>query len=160
MNNTVNVEIIADYEPAYQNSGDACVDLIATKCIRNCPDQQWFKTGVKINLPDGYVALVFARSSISKKKLSLCNGVGVIDSGYNGEIQVRFNKTKKLDKYPDVSKMSEEKYEFFHNKYYYREGDRIAQMMVLPLPTINFLSVNTFIGETDRGKNGFGSTGN
>lgn len=148
----IDVEIISNYIPEYAHSTDACVDLVGVECIKDNSDAQWFRTGVKVNIPDGYVGLVFARSSISKKKLQLANGVGVIDSGYTGEIQVRFNKTR------DIHPSTKEYYEL-RELYYYNEGDRIAQMMIMPYPTINFVEVNEFSDNSIRGKDGFGSTG-
>lgn len=151
--NYVNVEIISEYIPQYSHQTDACVDLVGD-CIKDSPTEQWFKTGVKVNIPEGYVGLVFARSSISKKALQLANGVGVIDSGYTGEIQVRFRKTIQIHPSTPNAEMDD-----LYEELYYQNGDRVAQMMILPLPTINFIPVKEFNEPVERGDNGFGSTG-
>lgn len=139
----VNIETVHENAviPEYQNYGDAGMDLVATEKIKDNPFQLWFKTGLKIEIPNGYVGLIYPRSSISKKDLMLANSVGVIDSGFRGEVQVRFNKT-----------------DGFHS-YGYEVGDRIAQLIIIPYPQISFNEVDS-LEDTERGEGGFGSTGN
>jgi dUTP pyrophosphatase len=126
--------------PTYSKDGDAGMDLTATEIINNTTSQVTYGTGIAVEIPQGYVGLVFPRSSIRKMELELSNSVGVIDSGYRGEIQATFNKTNGL------------------NSVKYNVGDRICQIMILPYPKISFNVVNE-LSETERGDGGFGSTG-
>ena len=131
--------------PEYQNKGDAGMDLKAVEEIKDedKPDfAQWFRTGLKISVPEGYVGLIFPRSSISEKTLELANSVGVIDSGYTGEIQVRFNIPPTI---LGIDKL-------------YEVGDRIAQMIIMPYPKVEFVETESLNFDTSRGSGGFGST--
>ena len=78
--------------PSYAKDGDAGMDLIATSIISDTPTQITYGLGVALEIPKGFVGLVFPRSSIRKTGLQLSNSVGVIDSGYRGELQATFNK--------------------------------------------------------------------
>jgi dUTP pyrophosphatase len=126
--------------PYYAKQGDAGMDLVATEIIKNEPFQIVYGTGIAVEIPEGYVGLVFPRSSIRKYDLSLTNCVGVIDSGYRGEIQVTFRKERGV-----ASKI-------------YEVGDRICQIMILPYPTIHFVETNE-LSDSERGEGGHGSTG-
>ena len=143
--------------PEYQNYGDAGMDLVATEKIKDNAFQLWFKTGLKIEIPNGYVGLIYPRSSISKKDLMLANSVGVIDSGFRGEVQVRFNKTG--DFHPYRYQVGEIQVRFNKNITEYQVGDRIAQLIILPYPQVSFNEVDS-LEDSERGKGGFGSTGN
>jgi len=128
--------------PQYAKEGDAGMDLVATDVISETNSSITYGTGLAMEIPDGFVGLVFPRSSIRKYDLTLSNSVGVIDSGYRGELQVTFNKinhhtTRKDD---------------------YKIGDRIAQIMILPYPKFIFREVAE-LSNTERGEGGFGSTG-
>lgn len=125
--------------PSYAKKGDAGLDLVATEIISETPTQISYGTGIAVEIPLGYVGLVFPRSSIKKYDLELTNSVGVIDSGYRGEIQATFNKVN-------------------HQTTYYNVGDRIAQLIILPYPQIKFVQVDN-LSDTERGSGGFGSTG-
>lgn len=98
--------------------------------------------GVAIELPSSeYAAFIFARSGLGiKYGISLSNGVGVIDSDYRGEIQVGLCRTSDGD------------------PYVIKNGDRIAQMIIMRVSTVNFKLVEN-LGESERGSGGFGSTG-
>lgn len=98
--------------------------------------------GIAIELPSSeYAALIFARSGLGiKYGISLSNGVGVIDSDYRGEIQVGLCRTSDGDPYT------------------IKNGDRIAQMIIMPVSNVNFKLVEN-LGESERGSGGFGSTG-
>lgn len=127
--------------PEYAKAGDAGLDLVATEIVNEEVFQITYGTGLAMEIPEGYVGLVFPRSSIRKYDLSLTNCVGVIDSGYRGEIQATFRRHKGV-----ASKD-------------YRVGDKIAQMIIVPYPSIQFVEVNE-LSNTERGTGGFGSTGN
>jgi dUTP pyrophosphatase len=126
--------------PSYAKDGDAGMDLIATSIIGEEPFQITYGLGVALEIPKGFVGLVFPRSSIRKTDLSLTNCVGVIDSGYRGELQATFRKHKGV-----ASKT-------------YEVGDRVAQIMIIPHPPIEFHVVDE-LSDTERGEGGFGSTG-
>jgi len=127
--------------PTYAKDGDAGMDLVATS-IKFDGTQITYGTGLAIEIPEGFVGLIFPRSSIRKTDLSLSNSVGVIDSGYRGEIQATFNQ-KSLSKDGQIL---------------YGVGDRIMQIMIIPHPPVQFIEVNE-LSDTLRGEGGFGSTG-
>jgi dUTP pyrophosphatase len=125
--------------PVYAKPGDAGLDLVATHIISYDKEQVVYGTGLAIEIPEGYVGLVFPRSSIRKYEQYLSNSVGVIDSGYRGEIQATFNSRF----YADVK---------------YKAGEKIAQLIIMPYPQIEFEEV-TELSETERADGGHGSTG-
>ena len=126
--------------PTYAKDGDAGMDLVATRIISNTTFDVSYGTDLAMEIPNGFVGLVFPRSSIRKYELVLSNSVGVIDSGYRGELQATFKKENGLDSLA------------------YKVGDRIAQIMIIPHPTIEFQEVDE-LTNTERGEGGFGSTG-
>ena len=126
--------------PQYAKRGDAGMDLVATEVTDGYGFSVTYGTGLAMEIPEGFVGLVFPRSSIRKYDLSLTNCVGVIDSGYRGEIQATFRKEAGIP-----SKR-------------YEVGDKIAQMIILPYPSIQFIETDE-LSDTERGEGGFGSTG-
>lgn len=126
--------------PKYSKKGDAGMDLTATS-MRMVDESQYgyieYGTGIALEIPDGYVGLVFPRSSCSDTGLILSNCVGVIDSGYRGEIKCRFKAI------PDTV--------------IYQIGERIAQLIIMPFPKIEF--VEEELSESERAEGGHGSTG-
>ena len=104
-----------------------------------------YDTGISIEIPEGYVGKVYCRSSISKKDLVLCNGVGIIDSGYTGSIKFRF----KIINPENKQRWALETYEV---------GDKIGQIIIEKLLDVEFTVVEE-LGQSDRGSNGFGSSG-
>jgi len=129
--------------PSYAKSGDAGLDLVATTIIGETLGSITYGLGIALEIPDGFVGLVFPRSSIRKTNLQLSNSVGVIDSGYRGELQATFNKIQGID---NVEREN------------YKVGDRVCQIMIIPHPTIELNEVNE-LSNTERGEGGFGSTG-
>lgn len=126
--------------PKYAKDGDAGMDLVATSVTENDLYIE-YDTGLAFEIPEGYVGLVFPRSSLSKYHLSLANAVGVVDSGYRGSVTARFKKT--LD-------------QAHANKY--NVGDKIAQIIIMPYPTIEFEETDS-LSSTERGAGGYGSSG-
>lgn len=124
--------------PKYAKPGDAAMDLTALDWVDEGLYIE-YRTGLYMEIPDGYVGLLFPRSSISEKGLILANSVGVIDSGYRGEIKIRFKKSG----YREI----------------YVKGDRIAQLMIMPVPKVAFKVVDE-LSSTERGEGGFGHTNN
>ena len=130
--------------PTYAKDGDAGMDLVATSVISETYTQITYGLGIALEIPNGFVGLVFPRSSIRKTRLQLSNSVGVIDSGYRGELQATFNKI--------ITTIENQKND-------YKVGDRVAQIMIIPYPSIDFQEVE-YLSNTQRGEGGFGSTGN
>ena len=126
--------------PSYSKVGDAGMDLTITKEIENTSFSVSYGFGIAMEIPQGYVGLVFPRSSVRNQDLILSNCVGVIDSGYRGELQATFKKTQGLDSIK------------------YKVGERGAQIIILPYPTIYMTEVPE-LSDTERGSGGFGSTG-
>jgi dUTP pyrophosphatase len=139
--------------PSYAKEGDAGMDVIATSIISDTPEQITYGLGIALEIPKGFVGLVFPRSSIRKTGLQLSNSVGVIDSGYRGELQATFNKVFGGEGMYDEMKVNQ-----MQPNDYYKIGDRVAQIMIIPFPPIEFEQV-TQLSETERGEGGFGSTG-
>jgi dUTP pyrophosphatase len=126
--------------PSYSKVGDAGMDLTITKEIENTHFSVSYGFGIAMEIPKGYVGLIFPRSSVRNQDLILSNCVGVIDSGYRGELQATFKKTQGLDSVK------------------YKVGERGAQIIILPYPTIYMTEVPE-LSDTERGTGGFGSTG-
>jgi dUTP pyrophosphatase len=139
--------------PSYAKDGDAGMDLIATSIISDTPTQITYGLGVALEIPKGFVGLVFPRSSIRKTGLQLSNSVGVIDSGYRGELQATFNKLFGGEAMYDEMKVKE-----IQPNDFYKVGDRVAQIMIIPHPPIEFEEADE-LSDTERGEGGFGSTG-
>ena len=125
--------------PKYEHSTDAGMDLVAVS-MNETDKYIEYDTGIAIEIPKGYVGLVFPRSSVSKLDLVQANSVGVIDSSYRNSIKVRFKKLKD------------------DGVCVYVPGERIAQLIILPYPIIGFNEVEK-LSDSDRGLGGFGSTG-
>jgi dUTP pyrophosphatase len=126
--------------PSYSKVGDAGMDLTITKEIENTSFSVSYGFGIAMEIPKGYVGLVFPRSSVRNQDLILSNCVGVIDSGYRGEIQATFKKTNGLDSLK------------------YNVGERGAQIIILPYPQVYMTEVPE-LSDSERGEGGFGSTG-
>lgn len=137
--------------PAYAKESDAGMDLTATAIeFDTVTSTLTYKTGLAIEIPKGYVGLLFPRSSIYKTIHSLTNSVGVIDSGYRGEIMLKFIDNFAPDENPETR----------FNKFpkdHYQVGDRVGQILIIPYPTIEFKEVEE-LSTTERGEGGFGST--
>ena len=155
--------------PSYAKEGDAGLDLTAVERYFDVNGNVVYHTGIAVEIPEGYVGLLFPRSSICKEDLSLCNSVGIIDSNYRGEIIAKFKPTLSFevsddsefdkDKYSNWEKvgiLSEEYGRYAHLNY--PVGARIAQLIIMPYPKIEFEEVEE-LTKTNRGDGGFGSSG-
>lgn len=131
--------------PQYAHDTDAGLDLVATSMKWDGEGNFVYGTGLAFEIPKGYVGLIFPRSSNAKKNLLLSNSVGVIDSGYRGEVTFKFKPTKTQN----IVNPS---------KGLYAIGDRIGQLIILPYPKIEFEEVEE-LSESERGEGGYGSTG-
>lgn len=142
MPETVDVPIIAPAAPRYAHPGDAGADLVAAEAVHLAPGERALvPTGVRIALPDGYVGFVVPRSGLAARHgITVVNAPGTVDAGYRGEIKVSLLNTDRTEAY-DVA-----------------VGDRIAQLIVMPVPRARFVPVQT-LPDSTRGDSGFGSTG-
>ena len=139
-----NVEVlIASGEvPVYAHPGDAGADLHSAQSLVIAPGARaTVGTGVSIALPDGYVAFVVPRSGLaSRHGITIVNSPGTVDAGYRGEIRVTLLNTDA------------------EHPFTVEVGDRIAQLIVMPVSRARFIPVETLPG-SHRGGSGFGSTG-
>lgn len=129
--------------PIRAHKSDAGLDLTATDITLEPNDCGQtvvvYHCGLAVEIPEGHVGLLFPRSSIAKKSIFMTNAVGVIDSGYRGEIMAKMHVT--TDAAPAV----------------YKVGEKFAQLIVMPIPEITVSEVAE-LSESDRGENGFGSS--
>lgn len=145
--------------PRYAKEGDAGLDLTATSMYFDEYGNICYGTGLAFEIPQGYVGLIFPRSSICKEQLLLSNAVGVIDSGYRGEVSFKFKPSMALDNRQCVKVDAEKLWSIaVRQNDIYKVGDRIGQMIIMPYPSIEFEEVEE-LNETDRGDGGYGSTG-
>jgi dUTP pyrophosphatase len=143
----MNVNVIKMYDdvklPEYATPGAAAFDIYAynSEYLKNW-DTQVYRTGLKFEIPDNHVLMVFSRSGHGFKfDIRLANCVGIIDSDYRGELMIKLTNDNE------------------NNGQYIRAGNAIAQGIIMPVPTVSF-SVVKDLPPTLRGENGFGSTGN
>lgn len=129
--------------PKYAKPGDMGMDVVATD-YEFIPEYQChvYHTGLAFEVPEGYGMLCFPRSSNRKTGAYLTNSVGVLDSGYRGELLLCYKNRDPQDLNPP-----------------YKIGDRVAQLVIIPYPLIEFNEVDE-LSSTERGEGGFGSTGN
>lgn len=131
--------------PSYANAGDAGMDLTATRFTQEFDKSGKmvlvYHTDLAVEIPEGYAGFLFMRSSVSQKSLMMCNCVGVIDSGYRGEIMGKFKLT--TDALPTI----------------YQPGEKFAQLVIVPFLTAE-ITVAEELPESERNEKGFGSTDN
>lgn len=131
--------------PTKAHATDAGYDLYAHSKSLDDDFNVVYGSGIAMEIPKGYVGLVFPRSSNAKKDLLLSNSVGVIDSGYRGEISFKF-------------KLAPSRYFTYALSKRYEIGDRIGQIIIMPYPEIEFEEVEE-LSESERGEGGYGSSG-
>lgn len=136
--------------PSYSQNGDAGMDLTAISKNVQCGFVE-YGTGLAVEIPFGYVGLIFPRSSVYKTNQQLSNSVGVIDSGYRGEIKFKFYTETFFSPHEKSYVVNSEGEE-------YQIGDRIGQLIIISYPQISPIEVDS-LSETSRGEAGFGSTG-
>lgn len=172
--------------PTYAHIGDAGMDLTAVSRTFDKHGAVVYGTGLAFEIPQGYVGLLFPRSSNAKKDLLLSNSVGVIDSTYRGEVTFKFKPSLLVCDKDSIGKDEgnydghetddwSKEYVTFHGRMenypdipegclpfqprMYEVGDRIGQIIIMPYPHIEFEEVEK-LTDTDRGAGGYGSTGN
>lgn len=138
--------------PTYAKHGDAGMDLTATSKSYDEHGNVCYGTSLAFEIPHGYVGLLFPRSSNTKKDLILGNSVGVLDSGYRGEVMFKFKPLAYK------GETDNGKYELsIDHVVDYSVGDRIGQIIIMPYLQIEFNLVDE-LSSSDRGVGGFGST--
>ena len=129
--------------PSYAHDTDAGLDLTAVSFTQEFDKSNKlvlvYHTGLAVEIPEGYVGLIFMRSSVSNKSISLTNAVAVIDSGYRGELLLKYKIT--TDSLPTI----------------YQPGEKIGQLIIIPYPKINPIEAEE-LSSSDRNEGGFGST--
>ncbi len=142
MAESVEVLITASTVPEYAHPGDAGADLHAAEAVVLAPGARALVgTGVSIALPDGYAAFVVPRSGLATRHgITIVNSPGTVDAGYRGEIKVTVLNTD------------------LHEPFEIAVGDRIAQLIIMPVVRATFVQVDRLPG-SQRGEGGFGSTG-
>ena len=159
--------------PTYGKPGDAGQDLTAITKHFDAEGNAVYGTGLAFEIPEGFVGLLFPRSSNAKKDLLLTNSVGVIDSGYRGEVMFKFkpaaffaddawaepgtigNVSQTFD-YTILPKGHNQSHDY--EPEFYEVGDRVGQIIIMPYPQVTFEEVSE-LSSTERGEGGYGSTG-
>lgn len=139
--------------PCKAHPTDAGLDLVATSKTIDEDGNYVYGTGLAFEIPKGYVGLLFPRSSNAKKTLLLSNSVGVIDSGYRGEVLFKF---KPSDKFLDYDGVAFKMKSTLTSSY--DVGDRVGQMIIIPYPEIEFEEAEE-LSDSERGGCGYGSSG-
>jgi dUTP pyrophosphatase len=124
--------------PVFAYSGDAGADLYATSKVDGYGYIE-YGIGIAIEIPEGHVGLLFPRSSVSDTSLALSNSVGVIDSGFRGEIKLRFREINALN-------------------HEYNVGDRVGQLVIIKHNKFDCVMVSE-LSDSGRSENRFGSSG-
>lgn len=129
--------------PSYAHDTDAGLDLTAVSFTQEFDKSNKlvlvYHTGLAVEIPEGHVGLIFMRSSVSNKSISLTNAVAVIDSGYRGELLLKYKIT--TDSLPTI----------------YQPGEKIGQLIIIPYPKIEPIEAEE-LSDSDRNEGGFGST--
>ena len=137
--------------PTKAHQYDAGFDLTAVSKSYDEYGNICYGTGLAFSIPENFVGLIFPRSSICKKDLSLANSVGVIDSGYLGEVSFKFKPTLRKSAWNSGVYETDDVDE-------YEIGERIGQLIIIPIPQINLVECDD-LGDSERGVGGFGSSG-
>ena len=128
--------------PTYAHDGDACFDIYSDGLKEMGGVTMVHSTGLKFDIPKGYAMMIYSRSGMAfKNDVRLANCVGVVDSGFIGEVMVKLTSDSGCLGVLD-----------------YKRGDRIAQAMLIKVPVVEFEEVDD-VEDTERGNGGFGSSG-
>ena len=151
--------------PTYATDGSAGMDLTATRTEIDDNGNLVAHTDLAFEIPKGYVGLLFPRSSISKKDISLANSVGVLDSDYRGEVTFKFKShfrfVNPLRFWWNVIVREKGVVSFLcynHWRHVYGVGERVGQIVIVQHPDIEFVESDD-LTKTERGAGGYGSTG-
>lgn len=142
--------------PSYSKPGDAGLDLTAVSKSFDEFGNTVYDTGLAFEIPEGYVGLLFPRSSNAKTDLRLTNSVGVIDSGYRGSVLFKYRN----DNYANLSSKDRRDLQggilAFNGDY--AVGNRVGQLIIMPYPKVKLVEVDE-LSETERGEGSYGSSG-
>ena len=169
----INLKIKKLYEnvptPKYATNGSACIDLTAMSRFYDENGNVVYGTGIAMEIPKGYVGLLFPRSSITKKDITVKNCVGVIDSDYRGEVKLKccpvigFANYELSEEHRYGISTDQDHYDTIiginNNSEQYNIGDKCCQLMLVEIPKMNIEVVNE-LSDTERGTGGYGHTGN
>lgn len=140
MNLPVKMDADAGYVPRYAHDGDAGLDLRAVEDYTIATgDSVMVRTGLHVEIPRWHVGLVFPRSGLGSRGITLRNAVGVVDSGYRGEVLAALWNTT-------------------HEPFEIHKGDRVCQLVVMPYCPCSVDEVDA-LSDSERGADGYGSTG-
>lgn len=140
MNLPVKMDDDAGYVPRYAHDGDAGLDLRAVEDYTIEPHESaMVRTGLHVEIPRWHVGLVFPRSGLGSKGITLRNAVGVVDSGYRGEVLAALWNTT-------------------HKPFVIHKGDRVCQLVVMPYCPCSVDELDA-LSDSERGDGGYGSTG-
>ena len=148
----------------YAKDGDAGIDLVATSKWIDNDGNVVYGTNRAFEIPKGYVGLLFPRSSNSKKDLTLSNSVGIIDSGYRGEVMMKYKSTNfSYTLLTLINLFLKKKGGIIVDMYVnyvksYDIGERVGQLVIIPYPQIEFEESDE-LSDSERGSGGYGSTG-
>jgi dUTP pyrophosphatase len=135
--------------PTYAHDTDAGMDLVATSKSEDEHGNIVYGFGLAFEIPEGYFGAIFPRSSNHKHSLLLSNCVGVVDSGYRGEVKAKFRKDyQHKNGFGLVHDVSAE----------YEVGNKIAQLIIMPYPKIEWVAADE-LSDSERGAGGYGTTG-
>ena len=155
--------------PTYATDGSACIDLTAMSRFYDENGNVVYGTGIAMEIPKGYVGLLFPRSSITQKDITIKNCVGVIDSDYRGEVMLKCCPTLAFSSYDgdddyrygivtDQYWFDEITYLDDDNNQHYEIGDKCCQLMLVEIPKLHIEIVDE-LSDTKRGIGGYGHTG-
>ena len=175
MENIIGLKVKKLYEdvptPKYATNGSAGLDLTAMSRMYDKNGNVCYGTGIAVEIPEGYVGLLFPRSSITKKDIFVKNSIGVIDSDYRGEIILKCAPCLGYSDSFDVDRNENFRYgvdtdqDYFKDINYlinyhqnYEIGDKCCQLVIVPIPKVVIHLVDE-LSETERGAGGYGHTG-
>ncbi|WP_152162908.1 dUTP pyrophosphatase [Staphylococcus pseudintermedius] len=176
MTNTLQIKLLSDNAtmPKREHDTDAGFDIYAAETVVLEPQEKaLIATDIAVNIPKGYVGLLTSRSGVSSKT-HLVIETGKIDAGFQGHMQINIkNDNEELASYDAYSFIplaldiagktiqvdSDYKEEVMIGTYQINKGDKLAQLVIVPIITPELEKVEEFDSETARGEKGFGSSG-
>lgn len=166
MTNALEIKLLSDNatKPT-RNNLDAGYDIYAAETVMlDAQEKATIRTDIAVNIPEGYVGLLTSRSGVSSKT-HLVIETGKIDAGFQGNMKINIKNDlqeypRTCDFYHDI-KDEAHKTEFtqLHGTYKINKGDKLAQLVIVPIWTPELQEVKEFSNETARGEKGFGSSG-
>ena len=169
--NNLNIKLLSDNAttPTRAYGVSAGLDIYAAETVVIEPQEKiLLATDIAVDIPEGYVGLLTSRSGVSSKT-HLVVETGKIDAGYNGHVKVNI----KNDDLPRIPNLKQAKYKNLNDSYIkakdnetykigtykINKGDKIAQLLIVPIVTPEVNVVEEFESESERGSQGFGSSG-